>query len=313
MAIDYDLLNLATTQFSTATELLLQQRGSKMRGTVREGAHVGKQASPVNQISAIQMKAPQGRFAPKSRTPNVFTRRWVFPTEFETDQYEDSFDALMTLIDPKGEYAENVAYACGRAYDDALILAATGNSTLGTDQAAFSTEQFSTANFQIASDFSANSVSVGLTVAKLIEARRIFRHYHVDLEVERPTLVIGSQQEADLLNQVEVVSTEFNDRPVLQDGMVRRFLGFDVIVSERLPTVTDKDSKANTRGCLAYVRSGLYLGVWMDLSNRASIRNDLSGEPWDLNSRAMFGATRTQPGKVLQICAADTTGADITP
>lgn len=314
MAIDYDLLNLATTQFSTATEVLLQQRGSKLRGTVREGAHTGKQASPINQIAAIQMKAPQGRFAPKSRTPESFTRRWVFPQEFETDQYVDSFDELMTIVDPKGDYATNVAYACGRAYDDAIILAATGNAQLGTDSASFSQESFSTTNFQIAGDFGTTSGSpVGLTVAKLIEARRILRHYHNDLEAEPPTLVIGSQQEADLLNQVEVVSTEYNDRPVLQDGRVRRFLGFDVVVLERLPTITDKNSNANQRGCLVYVRSGMYLGVWMDLVNRASIRNDLSGEPWDLNSRAMFGATRLQPGKVLQVAAKDTTGADITP
>ena len=49
------------------------------------------------------------------------------------------------------------------------------------------------------------------------------------------------------------------------------------------------------------------------LTNRISQRNDLSGEPWQLYTQAMYGATRTQLGKVLQILCADTTGADINP
>ena len=44
-----NLIKLWTTQFSTNLELKLQQRGSKLRGKVIEGAHVGKLASPINQ------------------------------------------------------------------------------------------------------------------------------------------------------------------------------------------------------------------------------------------------------------------------
>jgi len=201
---------------------------------------------------------------------------------------------------------ENATNAVGRAWDDAIIVAATGSAQTGTDGASFTAETFDTTKFRIADTFGSTAAS-GLTVAKLIEARRILQHYHNDLDVDPPTLVIASQQEADLLNQVEVVSTEFNDRPVLVDGRVRRFLGFDVVVSERLPTYT-----TNTRGVLAFVRSGLYLGMWKDVQNRVSIRNDLSSEPYDLWTSVSFGATRTQPGKVLQIACLDSVGADIT-
>ena len=230
------------------------------------------------------------------------------------DQFIDSFDELKTIVDPKSEYVTNAAYAIGRAYDDAIIAAATGTAQLGTDAANFSgnTETFSTASFQVAADFGA-SASVGLTVDKIIEARRVLRHYHNDLDADPVTLIIGSQQEADLLNQVEVVSTEYSSRPVLEDGRIKQFLGCEVVVLERLPVITDKDSNANTRGCIVFVKSGLYLGVWKDMINRASIRNDLSSEPWDLFTASSFGATRLQPGKVIQICAADTTGTDINP
>ena len=103
-SIDSGLIPLYTTQFATALELLLQQMGSKLRGRVREGFHNGKQASPVNQIGAISLKAPAGRFAPKNRTDAEFLRRWVFPQAGEIDQLIDSFDELQTIVDPKSEY-----------------------------------------------------------------------------------------------------------------------------------------------------------------------------------------------------------------
>lgn len=307
-SFDAGLIPLYTTQFATNLELLLQQKGSKLRGRVREGFHVGKQASPVNQIGSISLKAPAGRFVPKNRTDSEFVRRWVFPAEGEIDQLIDSFDELQTIVDPKSAYTQNAANAVGRGWDDSLIAAATGTAQIGQDAAGLSSETFSTANFQISDTFGA-SASAGLTVAKLIEAKRILRKYHNDLDEEQLTLVIGSQQESDLLNQVQVVSTEFADKPTLVDGRIKRFLGFDIVVMERLTQTT----VGSIRGTLAFVKSGLYLGIWKDMTNRVSIRNDLSGEPWDLYTQTMFGSTRTQPGKIIQILAADTTGADINP
>jgi len=308
-SIDAGLIPLYTTQFSTALELLLQQMGSKLRGRVREGFHVGKMASPVNQIGSITLKAPAGRFAPKNRTDAEFVRRWVFPNEGEIDQLIDSFDELQTIVDPKAQYVQNAGNAVGRAWDDNIIANATANAQVGQDAASLTTESFNTTNFQIAVSFGASAAN-GLSVAKLIETKRILRHYHNDLEADPLTLVIGSQQESDLLNQVEVVSTEFNERPVLVDGNVRKFLGFDIVCSERLPFNV---GASNQRGVLAFVKSGMYLGMWKDTTNRVSVRNDLSSEPWDLHTAVMYGSTRLQPGKIIQILCADTTGADVTP
>ena len=307
-SFDAGLIPLYTTQFSTNLELLLQQKGSMLRGRCREGAHIGKMASPVNQIGALSLKAPAGRFAPLPSQQAAYDRRWVFPQEGELPQLVDTFDELQTIVDPKSALVETAAHAVGRAWDDCLILQATGTSNLGQDANSLTTEAFSTANFQIASTFGSASAS-GLTVAKIIEAKRILRHYHNDLEMDTPTMVIGSQQESDLLNQVQVVSTEFNDKPVLVDGHVKRFLGFDIVVSERLPQTT----VGSVRGVLVFVKSGLYLGIWKDMTNNIDIRTDLSGRPWQVLTQTMYGATRTQPGKVLQILCADTSGADITP
>jgi len=301
------LVNLFTTQFSTNIELLLQQMGSLLRGKIREGFHVGKMASPINQIGAITSQAPAGRFAPLQRVDANLVRRWVFPQERELPQLVDQFDEYQTIVDPKSMYAQNTAMAFGRDWDDAIIAAFFGTAQTGQDAANLTGETASTTTYGVSDTFG-SSASTGLTVAKIIEARRIMRHYHVDVDTDPLSLLIGSKQESDLLQQVQVVSTEFADRPILTNGKLTQFLGFDITVSERLSPGT-----ASLRQCYAWAKSGMYLGMWKDMEVQMDRRVDLSSQPWQIYAKHMYGATRTQLGKVIQILAADTTGADITP
>ena len=61
------------------------------------------------------------------------------------------------------------------------------------------------------------------------------------------------------------------------------------------------------------VKSGMYLGIWLDNQTNIDQRFDLSGRPWQLTMRTMFGPVRTQNGKVVSILCSDTSGQDITP
>lgn len=301
------LYQLYTTQFSTQIELLLQQKTSLLRGRLKEGFHVGKMASPVNQVGYLSAKSAAGRGAPLQIQNADFYRRWVFPQDVEIPQLVDNFDLLKTAVgDPKSELVQTATAAIGRAYDDAIIAAQNGVAYTGQDAAGLTSETFNTTNFQIASTFGSSSAS-GLTVAKIIETRRILRHYHNDLEMDQATLVIGSQQESDLLNQVQVVSTEFNDRPVLVDGRITRFLNFDIVYSERLATAS------NVRTAFAFVKSGMYLGIWKDMTTQINQRVDLSSLPFQVYNSASYGSTRLQAGKVIDILCSDTSGSDITP
>lgn len=303
------LPQLFTTQFSTVLALKLQQKTSKLRGRVMEGYHVGKQASPIQYIGAVQMKTPQGRFAPIGRQDASFTRRWVFPVDKDCNQLIDTFDKLKTAIDPTSQEAAAAAAAVAREWDDRIIAAAFGTSQIGTDGASFTAETWASisASWTVASTFGSAAAS-GLTVAKMIEAKRIMRKAQVDLEEETLTWITNSQGESDLLNQVQVVSTEFSDRPVLTDGKVTRLLGWDIVYSERLP------SASNIRQNIATAKSGLYLGVWKDTENDVSQRKDLSGLPYQIYTMMSSGATRLEPGRMLEVDCADTSAAaDVTP
>ncbi len=303
-----NLPKLAVETFSTILMLKLQQKQSKLRGRVMEGYHVGKQASPIDYIGSIQMRAPAARYAPNQPQNTDFTRRWVLPVDKEAYQLIDTFDKLRLLQDPTSRYSDVAMAAVAREWDDRIIASAFATATIGDSTGVgTTTESFSTTNWQIASTFASTAAS-GLTVAKMIEAKRIMRKAQVDVDDEEMTWVTNSQGESDLLNQVQVVSTEFSDKPVLQEGKVTRFMGWNIIYSERLT------STSSVRQNIALVKSGAYLGVWKDVENDLERRRDLSGLPWQLASLMTSGATRLEPGRLLQVLCADTSAAgDVTP
>jgi hypothetical protein len=301
------LYPIFTAQYSSNLELLLQQLTTLLRPHVTEsGGYVGKMASPVTQFGSVVMRGPVGRFAALQHQQPDTIRPWIFPQPGELPQLIDSFDRLETIVDPQSGYVKAAAAATGRFWDDGIIQAFFGARQIGTDIGSLTSDTFSTTNFQVSNTFG-SSVSSGLTVAKLIEAQRILRHYHNDLEMDAPCLVIGSQQASDLLNQVQFVSTEFNERPMLVEGRVKRFMGMDIVISERLSV------SASLRSCCVFVKTGMHLGIWQDVTNYIDIRHDLSGRPFQLLTQTMFGAVRMQAGKVIQIQCQDASGQDITP
>ncbi len=307
MPADTGLIPLFEQKFSTYLELKLQQMGSLIRPHVSEQAFSGaKLASPLNQLGPVSMAAPSGeRFGPKTITPQAYTRRWVAPNDRSLEQFIDTFDLLKTQIDPQSQFVAQAAAAVGRQYDDFIIAAATAAATIGADAGSLTTETFTTSLYQIAANF--GGATSGLTVKKLNEARRILEHAHNDLNADPAVLVIGSNQHADLRDQAQVVSSDFNrNGGVLTDGVVSRFMGFPVVVSERL-TQTTADT---TRGCLLIVKSGVCLGVWKDQTTQIFQDFTREGNPWNVSTLMSAGATRTQLGKVVQILCADTTGAD---
>jgi hypothetical protein len=307
-----NLPKLFTTQFSTVLEMKLQQRMSKLRGRCMEGFHVGKQASPIQYIGSVQMKAPAGRFAPIGRQDADFVRRWVLPVDRDANQLIDTFDKLKTAIEPTSQYADVAAAAVAREWDDRLIQAAFAISLTGTDSSSFINETFDPNNvgLTVPANF-ASTANSGLTVAKMIEGKRIMRKAQVDVDEETMTWITNSQGEADLLNQVQVVSTEFSDKPVLQEGRVTRFMGWDIVYSERLTVAT---VGSQVRLNIPFVRSGIYLGIWKDTENDVSRRYDLSSLPYQIYTMMSSGATRLEPARLLQAQCADlSAAADVTP
>jgi len=283
-------------QYSSNIQLLLQQKGSKLRDLVMTGSHVGKQASPVDQIGAIDMQSVTSRFQPIGRVDAPTDRRWVFPSDFDLPQLLDSFDKLRLLTDPESSYVTNAVYAAGRKMDDLIIDAFFG--TAKTGESGSTSTSFPAGN-QVAVDFGASG-NVGLTVAKLKEGKKLLMENEVDLESDPLCCVVTAEQHDDLLSEAQIISTDYNDRPVLVDGKIQRFLGIDFIHCERL----DTDANSYRRVPL-FAKSGMYLGLWNDMTTDISQRRDLQGHPWQAYLYMTAGATRLEEDKIMELKCAE--------
>jgi len=278
-------------QYTTNVQLLLQQKGSKLRDAVTVGSYTGKAAKAIEQVGAV---AAQRRTVRHGDTPLISTpadARWVFPNDYEWADLIDDQDKLRMLVDPQSSYALNGAYALGRAMDDEIISAFFGDSKTGENGS--TTTSFDSNNV-VAVDTGA-AAATGLNISKLREAKRILMANEVDIDNDPLYVVLTAEQHDDLLNEAQAISLDYNTRPVLVDGKITAFMGFNFIHTERL----DTDGN-DYRRLPAFAQSGMHLGMWNDISTMISERDD-KGYATQVYVKGTFGATRTEEGKVVEI------------
>lgn len=287
-------------QFSSNIQLKLQQKGSVLRSCVMTGSHVGAQASPVDQFAPIIANKVVGRFNPMPRTDAGTDRRWVFPQDYDVNQQLDTFDKLRLLIDPMSSYVQNAANALGRSMDIEILNGITGTNFTGN---------LGATSVPLAVGGTVVSVQQGaasptnLTVAKIRAAKKaLMAAFAIDF-TERPEIycAINAANHDSLLAEMQVISTDFNETPVLGgDGFVQRFMGVNFVHTELLSTGQD-DQAGTSTAVPMWVKSGVYCGIWEDIVTRISQRDDLQGVPYQAYVKGTFGATRLEEKKVVQI------------
>jgi hypothetical protein len=288
-----DLVNLYARQYATNVELLLQQAGSRLRGCVTEGSYVGDQASPVDQLGAVEMQEVTSRFAAMGRVDADTDRRWLFPTSYDLPQLIDKFDLVKMIVDPKSKYVQNAVNAAGRRIDRTIISAFFGTAKTGVQGATSTTFP---AGQIVAVDHDAAG-DTGLTVAKLREARRLFMAADLDMETEELFCGVTSQAHNNLLGEAQVVSLDYNERPVLVDGKIHKFLGFTFKHSE----LFGESLSGGDQQIPCWAKSGMHLGVWQDMRTDVDQRKDLQGLPWQIYLWLTIAATRIEEEKIVKI------------
>ena len=270
-------------QFSTNVQLLSQQRGSILRGGVSEESVTGEKAffDQVGAAAAVKRTSRHGD-TPVVETPH--SRRMVTMDSYEWADLIDDVDKVKMLIDPTSTYAQAAAAAMGRAMDDAIITAATGTAKTG--------KSGSTSTSMLAANQIADG-SADLTVAKLIQAKKILDNGSVDPSIPRH-IAVGPDQIEALLNTTSVTSSDFNTVKALVQGEINTFMGFQFHMSTRLA------KSGNIRTCFAWAEDGIKLAVGKDVMSRIDERSDKSYST-QVYYCATFGATRMEEAKVVQI------------
>jgi hypothetical protein len=284
----------AIQQYKANVELLLQQKESRLRSAVTSDTYQAKAASVVEQFGEVAAVKKTGRHTDTPLLDVPQEKRWVFPVDYEWASLIDNQDKLRMIVDPTSPYAMAGAAAMNRAMDDEILTAVFGTNFKGENGT--TAETFDTTNFQVGVNVGGTASSIN--VAKLQSAIQKLIAANKGELTEEVWGCISSFEHDALLKEVQINNKDFGGSAVLVDGKVTRFMGVNFIISERLAIT------GGNRLIPIWVKSGLHLGMWQDIMTRIAERPDKS-HATQVYLCGTFGATRTQPGKSIQILCDD--------
>lgn len=275
-------------QYKSNVFHLAQQKGSRLRDSVRTETVTGK-SHFFERIGSTAAAKRTSRHADTPRMDTPHSRRKVTMDDYDWADLIDQEDKVRMLISPQSDYAQAGAFAMGRAMDDAIIEAATGNAFGGV---AGGTTVALPASQKIAVG------GAGLTLEKLIEAKEILDGNDVDPDEPR-YMIASSKQMSNLLNLQKVTSADYASVKALVQGQIDTYLGFNFIRTERLGLDTNGD-----RQVLAYCGSAIGLAVGSDVNTRISERADKNYATQVFLSMTI-GATRVEDEKMVEIACSE--------
>jgi hypothetical protein len=287
-------------QYATNVALLLQQKQSRIRPAVMSDSYTGKAAQIVQQVGSVTL-VDHVRHAdtPILNTPHDV--RWLQPISKEGGQYIDKQDFLRMVANPLSGYVQTGAAAANRAIDQEIIRAYFGTALTGEDMGTSVVwDTFTAAN---ATHLIDSAGATNMTVSKLRLAKKALMTANVDIDNDPLFCIINASMHDSLLGETLAASVDYNSngggRPVLEEGRIRSFMGFNFIHTELIPT------RASTKhSAMAFAMSGVALGIFGDVMGRV---DELPGKSYttQVYTSLTIGASRIQEKCCTEIVCAD--------
>ncbi len=231
-----------------------------------------------------------------SRPSDIPTyQRWVRPRPYEKVTIYDEFDpiALGTLPDPEGPAVVTHSTVANRNKDIVLINGMIGTNYTGTNGT--NTQALLAAN-QIAVTFGNGAVNIGMTLAKLTQARFVLDQNEVPQE-DRFLSYSAKQLNNLLVNVDQVANYLYNEVKALVDGKIQRFVGFDFKMTQLLPVTT-----AGIRTNIFWQKRFVKLGLGSDLRTHVDIL-PTQQHALQIRSVVLLDATRLEEAGVGTIAS----------
>jgi hypothetical protein len=287
-------------QFRDNVYHLTQQKGSKLRGSVRVETVNGKKGF-YEQLGATSARKRSSRHADTPRMDTPHARRSVTLADYDWADLVDGEDQVRMLINPASQYAEAGAMAMGRAMDEAIVEAADGTAYTGQDGTT-STAYDTNMTVAVTERWpGVSSADFGLNVAKILAAAEKLGSNEVDPDEEK-YMVLNARQIKSLLQDTKISSADFNAVKPLVEGQVAKFGGFNMIPCNRITTDANGDDKV-----LYWAKGGILLGVGKDIQSRISERDDKNYATQAFVCMSI-GATRMEEARVGYIICDPATG-----
>jgi len=290
-----ELTTFFEKEVATNWEMKNQQTDSRLGGAVTSDSFTGKRKQ-YNQLDIGTMTEITTRKGDTPDGDSTGTKYWIYRRRFEFVKTWDEDDEinLGQIALPDSDEVQSLQAASNRTKDSIIISAFDATRYIGEDGT--TTDAFDS-NFSIAVDYVASGATAnsGLTVAKILQAKKILDEAEVD-DGDR-YFATSAQQLQDMLLTTQITSGDFVNVKALVSGAVDMFAGFKFIRTERLSLNTGTD----VRTCFAWHKSGIKFAeigrtVHIDLLPDRRHAKQLRGV-----YRA--GAVRTENTRVVRIYA----------
>lgn len=282
------------TQFSNNWEYLLQQKDSRFENAVSRLPVKGKERR-LSQLGEVEMRdivTRNGQTVPQD-TP--MSARWLRLKGSDAVTWIDEWDeiSLGDLPAPESEHVTAHAMAARRKIDDIIIEAMVGTNYIGEEG---TTPVTMPSSQEVAVNYTgATAANTGLTLAKLIRAKRILDENEVPFE-GRYFAHRAAQLEDLLLDVDQVSNSRYADVKALVDGKVNYFMGFTFIQSQRLPVDAGTDIATN----IAWQKNFVVLGDGQNPKARMDIL-PMQNHSIQIRTTLLKGATRRQEEAVVLV------------
>ena len=285
-------------QFKDNFILLSQQKGSRMRGVVRDDPDFlrGK-AGYFDRIGSTAMQRRTSRHADTPLISTPHSRRRVTLEDYVWADLIDTADRAKMLADPEGTYVTNAVYAAGRQIDSSIYSAFGGNAySMDEDDAASAVALASGQKIAVNNHVvDSGSGDVGLSVGKLLAAKDVLLSADAIDDDEPLYCVTNGKQLMKLLSETTVTSRDYNDVYALVQGRINRFMGFQFVRYESLSVDSSSDQLV-----YCFSRNAIGLAISQDINVKISERADKNYST-QVYTEVSVGATRVEDEKVVEI------------
>jgi hypothetical protein len=274
-------------QWDNSIRLAAQQAESRLMKAVTDRGTITGDGFTINNLTSVELDENTVRHGDTEWGDISHSNRLGVMKDFYKALPLDRNDIPKMIVNPVtgGSYMTSLINARNRKADQ-VIYSALGSSILSKDGVTTNSLQ------------SANKVahgSVGLTKAKIITTRSIFRGFEADEENgEELFFLYNDKALEDIMTDTTLTSADYMAVQMLQEGKVsNRWMGFTWIPYQNVTFA------GSTYYLYAWAKSGLHFGKGYEEGNvtRRGDKKDL----WQVSMGASYGAGRQDENKVVEV------------
>lgn len=269
----------------------LQRDGGLLKPYVSQGTYKGEKVQVVNFIGPVEFVERTTPYADTKLSEVEHTSRWIAGSEYDCAILIDRLDTLKMIYDPTNPYVERMRQAAARKQDEIIMAKFFATAKTGKDG--------TTDTVFKPSNVVANG-GTGFTIAKLRALRKLMKKRFVDLRGSKPYIAVNAEAIDDLLQETQLISSDYNAVKPLVDGEVSTFMGFQFLPYEDWQGVGIPLAAGAVRSSPVWVNDGMHFGTWDDLSVRVDNRPDKNNIK-QLHATFTAGATRLEEDKVFSL------------